>query len=47
MKNGAKKIHAKVRRRLDRAGNRWFFFHEELDRDFFAAEAEPERPGTR
>jgi hypothetical protein len=34
--NDAKKTHEKVQRRLVRAGNRWFFFHEELDRDFFA-----------
>lgn len=34
--NDAKKTREKVRRRLVRAGNRWFFFHEELDRDFFA-----------
>jgi hypothetical protein len=36
--NDAKKTHEKVSRRLVRAGNRWFFFHEELDRDFFATE---------
>jgi hypothetical protein len=36
--NDAKPTNEKVRRRLVRAGNRWFFFHDELDRDFFAAE---------
>jgi hypothetical protein len=45
--NDAKKTHEKVQRRLVRAGNRWFFFHEELDRDFFAAEPEPARPDSK
>jgi len=34
--NDARKTHEKVTRRIVRAGNRWFFFDEELDRDFFA-----------
>jgi hypothetical protein len=34
--NDAKKTNEKVRRRLVRAGNRWFFYDDELDRDFFA-----------
>lgn len=41
--NDAKKTHEKVLRRLVRAGNHWFFFDAEHDRDFFAAETEPER----
>ncbi len=42
--NDAKKTHEKVARRLVRAGNRWFFFHEQLDRDFFS-EQEEAKPG--
>ncbi len=38
--NDAKKTNEKVKRRLVRAGSRWFFYDEELDRGFFA-EAEP------
>jgi hypothetical protein len=34
--NDAKKTNEKVRRRLVRAGNRWFFYDDELDRDFFS-----------
>jgi hypothetical protein len=42
--NDARKTHDKVTRRIVRAGNRWFFFDEELDRDFFAPPSEgPER----
>jgi hypothetical protein len=33
--NDAKKTNEKVKRRLVRAGNRWFFYDDELDRDFF------------
>ncbi len=38
--NDAKKTREKVKRRLVRAGNRWFFYDPVLDADFFA-ETEP------
>ena len=33
--NDAKRTFDTVKRRLVRAGNRWFFYDEEVDRDFF------------